>query len=111
MKALGGLLLAAGVLALTRMVTGERVASAPAAVLLPLPTNLVFCSITPPVRELDRGLPANRIFFRLPAWLDRPDYPGLVQPVNSPRPVPPAAGFLPPQTPLIRPVLPPRRAD
>ncbi|MGD0539146.1 MAG: hypothetical protein ABSC03_16040 [Verrucomicrobiota bacterium] len=111
MKALGALLIAVGVLALARVVTGERVASAPAAALSPLATNLVFYSVTPPVRELDRGLPANRTVFRLPAWLDQPDYPGLVRPVNPPRPVPPAVGSLPRHTPLILPVLPPRRAD
>ena len=110
MKALSGLLLAVGVLALARMATGERVATAPAAALPPLATNRVFYSINPPVRDLDRGLPANRTLFRLPAWLDRPDYPGLVRPVNPPQPVPPSVGSLPRHTPLILPVLPPRRA-
>jgi hypothetical protein len=110
MKALGCLLLAAGVLALARVVTGERVASAPAAALSPRPTNLVLYSITPPVAGLDHGLPANRTVFRLPAWLDHPDYPGLVRPVNPPRPVPPSVGALPQRMPLILPVLPPRRA-
>ena len=111
MKALGGLLIAAGVLALARVVTGERVSSIAAAPSPRLPANLVLYAIHPPAADLDRGLPANSTLFRLPTWLDRPDYPGLVRPVNPPQPVPPAVGALPPRTPLLLPVLPPRLAD
>ncbi len=92
MKAIGLGLVALGVIALTRL-TGDGRFLSSQVMRTPSPVRLCFATIGAPAVTSENGVTGNELRFHLPTWLARPDYPGLVHPVNPPQPVPPAAGF------------------
>jgi hypothetical protein len=110
MKAIGLGLVALGVATLACL-TGDGRFFGRRAMQSPFPVQLCLATIGAPAVTSEQGVPGNELRFHLPAWLARPDYPGMVHPVNPPQPVPPALGPLPRRQPLVLPMLPPRKVE